>query len=57
MADIAVGKPSASAKLRELATQIKAAQDPEIHRRGAGSPRGGLPPRPLVAWAKRWVRA
>ena len=30
MADIALGKPSASAKVRELATQIKAAQDPEI---------------------------
>lgn len=30
MADIALGKPSASPKVRELATQIKAAQDPEI---------------------------
>ena len=30
MADIALGKPSASAKVRDLATQIKAAQDPEI---------------------------
>lgn len=30
LADIALGKPSASAMVRELATQIKAAQDPEI---------------------------
>lgn len=32
MADIALGKPAASAQVRALATQIKAGQDPEIQK-------------------------
>ena len=48
MADIALDKASASPKVRELATQIKAAQDPEIAQMsdwlkawGASTPTGG----------------
>ncbi len=56
MADIALGKPSASATVRDLATQIKAAQDPEITVMSGWLTAWGASPRPPPAWAKRWVR-
>ena len=48
MAEIAIGKPTASAQVRQLATQIKAGQDPEVQTMGkwlrawgAPTPTGG----------------
>jgi uncharacterized protein (DUF305 family) len=49
MAEIALGKPDASSQVRELATAIKQAQDPEIQtmtgwleKWGASTPMGGM---------------